>query len=81
MPHPELPCPECDGAGFYGGNGPVVETLCAFCHGTGVHEPAEDITARPPDRAYVSVYSDPKHSEAVDKIASEMRERLERYGS
>ena len=32
--HPEVPCPTCDGAGFFG-NGPYVE-FCAYCHGTGV---------------------------------------------
>ncbi len=32
----ETTCLECSGAGFYGGNGPVVETICAFCNGTGV---------------------------------------------
>ena len=79
--HPELPCPECDGAGFDGGNGPVVECICAFCHGTGVHEPAEDIIPMPIDRAYRSVYSDPKQAAAVRQIASEMRERADRYGS
>ncbi len=79
--NPEVPCPECDGAGFYGGNGPVVHCICAFCHGTGIHEPAEEIVARPPDRAYVSVYSDPKHAEAVRQIASDIAERLDRTGS
>jgi DnaJ-class molecular chaperone len=32
--HPEVPCPTCEGAGFFG-NGPYVE-FCAYCHGTGV---------------------------------------------
>jgi DnaJ-class molecular chaperone len=32
--HPEVPCPACEGAGFFG-NGPYVE-FCAYCHGTGV---------------------------------------------
>jgi DnaJ-class molecular chaperone len=32
----ETSCPECSGAGFYGGNGPIAETICAFCNGTGV---------------------------------------------
>jgi len=32
----ETICQECSGAGFYGGNGPIVETICAFCKGTGV---------------------------------------------
>jgi len=31
--HPEVPCPTCDGVGFFG-NGPYVE-FCACCHGTG----------------------------------------------
>src|SRR5260370_18637541 len=32
--HPEVECPECGGAGFFG-NGPVVEP-CYHCRGTGV---------------------------------------------
>ncbi len=32
--HPEVACPTCEGAGFFG-NGPYVE-FCAYCHGTGV---------------------------------------------
>jgi DnaJ-class molecular chaperone len=31
---PEVPCPECGGAGFFG-NGPVVEP-CDICRGKGV---------------------------------------------
>lgn len=29
------PCPECNGAGFEGSTGPVVERLCEQCRGTG----------------------------------------------
>jgi DnaJ-class molecular chaperone len=32
--HPEVACPTCEGAGFFG-DGPYVE-FCAYCHGTGV---------------------------------------------
>lgn len=32
--HPEVPCPTCDGVGFFG-SGPYVE-FCAYCHGMGV---------------------------------------------
>ena len=32
--HPEVDCPECGGAGFFG-NGPYV-VPCEFCRGTGV---------------------------------------------
>ena len=32
--HPEEPCPECGGAGFFG-DGPVVDS-CGYCMGTGV---------------------------------------------
>lgn len=35
-PNPETRCPECSGAGFFGGNGPVVDSYCGFCKGTGV---------------------------------------------
>jgi len=75
-----IPCPECDGAGFYGGNGPVVHSLCAFCKGTGVHEPAEELTPRPMAMAHESVYSDPRNAEAVRKIARELRDRRDRQG-
>ncbi len=78
--NPEIPCPECDGAGFYGGNGPVVHSICTFCKGTGVHEPAEELVARPPGRAYRSVFSDDRNRDVVRKIASVMRERESREG-
>jgi DnaJ-class molecular chaperone len=32
----EIPCLECSGAGFFGGNGPTVERKCEACNGTGV---------------------------------------------
>ena len=32
--HPEVDCPECGGAGFFG-NGPIVDP-CGHCGGTGV---------------------------------------------
>ena len=32
--HPEIPCPECGGAGFFG-DGPIAET-CDCCGGKGV---------------------------------------------
>ena len=32
--HPEIDCPECGGAGFFG-NGPVADA-CGCCGGTGV---------------------------------------------
>jgi DnaJ-class molecular chaperone len=45
--HPEVPCPTCEGAGFFG-NGPYVE-FCAYCHGTGVIID-ESITVTEPER-------------------------------
>lgn len=33
---PETSCPECLGVGFFGNNGPVVESQCGRCNGTGV---------------------------------------------
>jgi hypothetical protein len=36
MTDPETPCPECSGAGFFGNNGPIAETICGFCKGAGV---------------------------------------------
>lgn len=74
-----IPCPECSGAGFFGGNGPVVESICGYCHGEGAVDMAEDVRPRPPVRAY-SVYSDDRNREAVRKIASQMRERADRQG-
>ena len=32
----EIPCQECSGAGFFGGNGPTVERKCEACDGRGV---------------------------------------------
>jgi DnaJ-class molecular chaperone len=32
----EIPCQECGGSGFFGGNGPVVERKCEACNGRGV---------------------------------------------
>jgi len=32
----EIPCLECGGSGFFGGNGPQVERKCEACNGTGV---------------------------------------------
>ncbi len=32
----EIPCQQCGGAGFFGGNGPQVERKCEACNGTGV---------------------------------------------
>lgn len=32
----EIPCSECSGAGFHGGNGPTVERKCEACKGSGV---------------------------------------------
>jgi DnaJ-class molecular chaperone len=32
--HSEVPCPTCEGSGFFG-NGSYVE-FCAYCRGTGV---------------------------------------------
>jgi DnaJ-class molecular chaperone len=42
----ETICQECSGAGFYGGNGPIVETICAFCNGTGVLVEESQINVR-----------------------------------
>ena len=42
--HSEVPCPTCEGAGFFG-NGPYVE-FCAYCHGTGV-KIDESVTLEP----------------------------------
>ena len=32
----EIPCQQCSGAGFFGGNGPSVERQCEACNGAGV---------------------------------------------
>ncbi len=32
----EIPCDQCGGSGFFGGNGPQVESKCKACNGTGV---------------------------------------------
>jgi DnaJ-class molecular chaperone len=42
----ETICQECSGAGFYGGNGPIVQTICSFCNGTGVLVEESQINVR-----------------------------------
>jgi DnaJ-class molecular chaperone len=32
----EIPCQQCSGSGFFGGNGPMVERKCEACDGNGV---------------------------------------------
>lgn len=55
----ETQCPECSGAGFFGGNGPRVDVLCGKCKGTGVlidgqpyrHVDKPEFVRRPMSRA------------------------------
>jgi hypothetical protein len=42
----EVPCPSCDGVGFFG-HGPYVE-FCAYCHGAGVFMLEEVLPERKP---------------------------------
>ena len=49
--HPEVPCPACEGAGFFG-NGPYVE-FCAYCRGTRVIID-ENVTLTKPKRKPLS---------------------------
>ena len=61
---PETICPECSGAGFFGNNGPLAESTCGKCKGTGVlvdgsayrHVPA--IPRRPMNRAEESQWGE-----------------------
>jgi hypothetical protein len=76
MPNPEIPCPECSGAGFFGDNGPVAESLCGFCRGTGVlinggpYLHAEPLQTKPITRAALPRVPKPGYWE----------ERIWRYG-
>jgi DnaJ-class molecular chaperone len=55
--HPEVDCPECGGAGFFG-NGPQVDP-CDYCGGTGVLiDGSQLLSARKPSgRAMTSATS------------------------
>ena len=52
----EETCPDCNGAGFFGGNGPVVHSICVACHGTG--SIPVDARYKPDDRMWRSIFSD-----------------------
>ncbi len=43
----EIPCQECSGAGFFGGNGPTVERRCEACNGRGVLVEDSPVNVRP----------------------------------
>jgi DnaJ-class molecular chaperone len=43
----EIPCQECSGAGFFGGNGPEVERQCEACNGRGVLVEDGPVNVRP----------------------------------
>lgn len=48
-----ISCPECNGAGFFGGNGPIVDSKCGLCKGEGSivegsYRSLEQVVKRPP---------------------------------
>jgi DnaJ-class molecular chaperone len=64
------PCPECNGAGFFGGTGPVVEN-CGACRGTG----------EVPERAPAGLRAVSRVDQIVFKqIFWDMEERRQRGG-
>ncbi len=55
----ETPCPECSGAGFFGGNGPQVERKCEACNGNGVLVEDGLVNVRPvPKSVFASMTKD-----------------------
>jgi DnaJ-class molecular chaperone len=55
----EIPCLECSGAGFFGGNGPQVERRCEACNGTGVLVEDGLVNVRPvPKSVFYSMTKD-----------------------
>lgn len=55
----EIPCQQCGGAGFFGGNGPTVERKCQACNGTGVLVEDGLVNVRPvPKSAFASMTRD-----------------------
>jgi hypothetical protein len=51
----EIPCSECSGAGFFGGNGPTVERECSACRGTGVLVEDGLVNVRPVSKGFLGV--------------------------
>jgi DnaJ-class molecular chaperone len=55
----EIPCFECGGAGFFGGNGPQVERKCEACNGRGVIVEDTLVNVRPvPKSVFASMTRD-----------------------
>jgi DnaJ-class molecular chaperone len=55
----EIPCQECGGAGFFGGNGPTVERKCEACGGRGVLIEDTLVNVRPvPKSVFASMTRD-----------------------
>ncbi len=73
----EIPCQQCGGAGFFGGNGPTVENECKACNGTGVLVEDGLVNVRPVPK---SVFASMTRAEGL-KVFNQMEDwRMHREG-
>jgi DnaJ-class molecular chaperone len=75
----EIPCQECGGSGFFGGNGDIVEQRCEACNGTGVLVEDGLVNVRPVPK---SVFASMNRSEGrtVFNQMEEYRRHREAFG-
>ncbi len=67
----EIPCDQCGGSGFFGGNGPQVERKCGHCNGNGVLVEDGLVNVRPVPK---SVFASMTRMEG-QKLFNQMEER------
>jgi DnaJ-class molecular chaperone len=73
----EIPCLECGGSGFFGGNGPTVERKCEACNGTGVLVEDGLVNVRPVPK---SVFASMTRSETRTLFNQMEERRMHREG-
>jgi DnaJ-class molecular chaperone len=64
----EIPCQECGGSGFFGGNGPVVERKCEACDGRGVIVEDGLVNVRPVPKSVFATMTRPEAISLFNQI-------------